>query len=321
MSGVGGGPGRAVAGVAAAQARAADQAAAEVVRLNRGLQPAVSALWAIGDSARSQSRYSARARVLELEVLPAGPYLGQCVDLLRDDLVTRHAARRSPSQVTARVDEIQTLLERVLEVTATVDIPGELGLPLELVSTVQSGAVAGLAHLARLREILDAPEIAHQHTEVGQADQRQPSPSAHWLVHTASRLLPPGSRDRYAEEFASELRALADAQHSRRAQLGHALRQLTTIWALRRALPAAPPRPADPSATPAPTGPDRVRVPPGAGHTTGVRTRLLDYLREPVDRWLTRRQARRIIREQAQTQYESNVTSPFPTRARGRHRR
>jgi hypothetical protein len=95
---------------------------------------------------------------------------------------------------------LRALLERVIELTATIDLPGELGLPLNLVSAAQ------------------------------------------WLLHTASQLLPVGSRQRYGEEFSSELRALADARASSRAQLAYALRQVAAIWALRRALPATTPQ-------------------------------------------------------------------------------
>jgi hypothetical protein len=300
--------------VAAAQARAAGEAAAEVVRLKDSVQLAVSALSAIGDSARRLSRYSARVRVLELEVLPAGPYLGVCVQALHDELAAWQTPRRWPQRMTARVEEIQVMLERAIEITATVDIPGELGLPLELVSTVQSGALAGLACVDRLRQILDSGEVSHRDGELRpQVHELQPSPSAQWLLHAASRLLPPASRDRYREEFASELRALTDAQAGSRAQLGHAVRQVVAVWALRRALATAAPRATDP---------DRAPAPISNGHDVGVRPRLRDQLREPLDRWLARRQARMILREQARTQFaESHASWPFPCRASGRHRR
>ena len=151
----------------AAQARAAEQAGAEVLRLQESLQFAVPALSAIGDSARRLSRYSARVRVLELEVLPAGPYLGHCVR------VAARRARRSAAlagewsaRMTARVDEIEVMLERAIEITASIDVPGELGLPLELVSTVQSGARAGLACLGRLRSILEEHDAATVRAEL-----------------------------------------------------------------------------------------------------------------------------------------------------------
>ena len=145
------GSARASVRVLAAQARAVEQAGAEVLRLQESLQLVVPALSAIGDSARRLSRFSARVRVLELEVLPAGPYLGHCVELLRADIAAPHAAGHWSVRMTARVEEIQVMLERAIEITAATDVPGELGLPLELVSTVQSGARAGLACLARLR--------------------------------------------------------------------------------------------------------------------------------------------------------------------------
>ena len=54
------------------------------------------------------------------------------------------------------------MLERAIEITTTVDTPGELGMPLELVSTVQSGALAGLGCLERFREILNPPDVEHR---------------------------------------------------------------------------------------------------------------------------------------------------------------
>ena len=65
MSSPGDAPGRAGAWAASVQARGAQQAAVEAVRLQESLQLAVSALSAIGDRARRLSRYSARVRVLE----------------------------------------------------------------------------------------------------------------------------------------------------------------------------------------------------------------------------------------------------------------
>ena len=314
MTSVGGSSGRVPgrAGSAAAQARAADQARAEVLRLQESLQFAVLALSAIGDSARRLSRYSARVRVLELEVLPAGPYLGHCVQSLHDDLVTQQASRRRPKRVTARVDEIELMLERAIEITAGIDIPGELGLPLELVSTVQSGARAGLACLGRLRSILDAHDPSSASSELPhEGHELQPSVSAQWLVQTASRLLPPGSRDRYCEEFGSELLALAEARAGSAHQLGHAVRQVATIWALRCALP---------SATRRPTGHGRVRAPLSTDYDTVLQPRLRDHLREPLDRWLARRQARKVLREQVRIQHAEYAHHRVPSR-RGRHRR
>jgi hypothetical protein len=204
-SGSSGASGHGTAGAVSARTGAAEQAAAEVARLQDSVQFAVSALVAIGDSARVQSRYSARVRVLELEVLPAGPYLGLCVQALHDELAGWRTPRRWPPQLTAQVDEIQAMLERAIEITATVDIPGELGMPLELVSTVQSGALAGLGCLQRLRKIVNPPNVEHRPILLRPTvDEPQPSSSARCLVHTASRLLPPGNRDRYAEEFRAD---------------------------------------------------------------------------------------------------------------------
>jgi hypothetical protein len=316
MNGAGGSSGRvsgrSVASGVTARARAVEQASAEVLRLEEGVQFAVPALSAIGDSARRLSRYSARVRVLELEVLPAGPYLGHCVRLLHDELVTQRAPREWSARMTPRVDEVQVMLERAIDVTASIDIPGELGLPLELVSTVQSGARAGLSCLGRLRSILQVHDPSNAPREFGQqVPEFQPSVSAQWLVHTASGLLPPGSRDRYREEFASELLGLAEARAGSRAQLGHAARQVAAIWALRRALP---------SATPRPVSPDRIRAPLSTDHDTVPQPRLRDHVREPVDRWLTRRHARKVLREQVRIQHAKYAHHRLPSR-RGRHRR
>jgi hypothetical protein len=298
-----------------AQARATDEAGAEVLRLQESLQLAVTALTAIGDSARRLSRYSARVRVLELEVLPAGPYLGHCVELLHRELAVREPVHRWLVRITGRVDEIEVMLEQAIEITASIDIPGELGLPLELVSTVQSGARAGMASVGRLRSILEAHDLSDDRsTPLAEVPELQPSASAQWLIHTASRLLPPGNRDRYREEFASELLALAEARTGWRAQVGHAIRQVAAIWALRRALPYAAPRS---------NAPDRVRAPLGSGHDTPVQPDLpplRDHLREPFDRWLARRQARKVLREQVRIQQAEYESYRFPG-GRGRHRR
>ena len=291
--GSGGASGRPVDRAVTAQARAAEQASAEVRRLNENTQLALSAMSAIWETARRLSRYSARVRVLELEVLPAAHYLAACMQSLYSALPWWKAPLCSPAQLIDQVNEIGVMLERAIDITAGVDIPGELGLPLELVSTVQSGARAGLASVERLRTILDEYASAVEHGELHiEVDELQPNASARWLVHTASRLLPPGSRDRYAEEFAAELRALADARAGWRDQLAHAVRQVATIWALRRALP---------SATPRPTSPDRVQAPLGSGRHARRQERPTDRLRGSLDLWLATRHARKVIEEQAKS--------------------
>src|SRR4051794_27398394 len=116
MNGIGGSSRRvfrrAVPRLVTAQAQAADQVRAEILRLEESLQFAVSALSAIGDSARRLSRYSARVRVLELEVLPAGPYLGHCVESLHRELAIQEPAPRWLARITGRVDEIEVMLEQ-----------------------------------------------------------------------------------------------------------------------------------------------------------------------------------------------------------------
>jgi hypothetical protein len=81
--------GPAAASKVTAQTRAGEAARTEVLRLQESLRLAVSALQAIGDRARYLSRYSARVRVLELEVIPAGSYLSDRAGLLLGELDVR----------------------------------------------------------------------------------------------------------------------------------------------------------------------------------------------------------------------------------------
>src|SRR4051794_7932078 len=181
----------AVSGVTA-QTRAGEAARAEVLRLQESLRLAVSALQAIGDRARYLSRYSARVRVLELEVIPAGSYLSDRAGLLLGELDVRQVPGRWAAGMAPALDEMRVMLEWAIEVTASVDIPGELGLPLELVSTVQSGARAGMACLDRLRQILEEYDTAA--VEHYEPDPRvavlQPSRPAQWVLRAAGRCYP-----------------------------------------------------------------------------------------------------------------------------------
>jgi hypothetical protein len=328
------GSGRPVDRVVTARADVADQIVAEALRLSRGLQPALSALSSIGDSARRLSRYSARMRVLELEVLPAAFDLADRVRMLHPYPAARWTSQ-SPAHMMENVDEVGLLLERFIEVTATADIPGELGFSLELISTVQSGSFAGLACLARLRELINSTPPAHpdaslqdksehgaqpwqarQHIELGAARPLQPSAFAQRLLHAAVLLLPLGSRDRYAEEFVGELHELAEGHAGTRTQLAYALRQVAAVWALRRALPV----PTTTAASP-PGDVDRVRArdsyDPGA--TPGPR--LHDHLLEPIDRWVAHRRARVEIRAQTRARHQAlKARRPPPRGRRGRHR-
>jgi hypothetical protein len=297
-----------------AQTRAGEAARAEVLRLQESLRLAVSALQAIGDRARYLSRYSARVRVLELEVIPAGSYLSDRAGLLLGELDVRQVPGRWAAGMTAPLDEMRVMLEWAIEVTASVDIPGELGLPLELVSTVQSGARARMACLDRLRQILEDYDAAG--AEHYEPDPRvaalQPSRPARWVLRAAGRLLPLQTRDRYREEFASELLALAEAKAGSASQLAHALRQAGSIWALRRALP---------SATLRRTGLSRVHAPLTTDLDTTVRRhRVRDDLREPLERWFARRHARKVLRDQRRTQQAQYARYGIPP-PRGRHRR
>jgi hypothetical protein len=62
------------------------------------------------------------------------------------------------------------------------------------------------------------------------------SPAAARLAATAAWLLPSPERERYREEFRSELWELAAAGASRRHQVGHAAQVLTQAWVMRTAL-------------------------------------------------------------------------------------
>lgn len=59
---------------------------------------------------------------------------------------------------------------------------------------------------------------------------------ASWLARGVVRVLPPDSRSRYGNEFASELYELAAAKASWWAQLMHGARLLDRAWVLRAEL-------------------------------------------------------------------------------------
>jgi hypothetical protein len=275
-----------------ARQRAIESARDEGVRISDGVQLTATALSAIGDRARSQYGESARVRALGLECLPDRRYLAYRVAELRAALEASRSRRSWLAGARSHADEVEALLARAIELTSTIDITGELDLPLELVVAVQTGARAGLSALHRLREDLDAVENG-QHENLGNRGVTvQPSSPAHWLVQVASLLLPGTSRERYLEEFTGELRELADSEASSRAQLAHAVRLAARVWSLRNALPPDAPR--------STAGPDRVRVLPGgrsdelsAGR---ARARGWETSRTPFRRWKAKRDARLIVR-------------------------
>ncbi|MCU7726253.1 hypothetical protein ODJ79_21200 [Actinoplanes sp. KI2] len=63
-----------------------------------------------------------------------------------------------------------------------------------------------------------------------------PAAVAAWLAHKAVRVLPAASRDRYHDEFGSELYELAAAGASRWVQLRYVTRLLDQAWVLRAEL-------------------------------------------------------------------------------------
>lgn len=63
--------------------------------------------------------------------------------------------------------------------------------------------------------------------------------AARRLTSVAVRVLPPGDRDRYRDEFRSELHELAVAGASGWAQVAYAMRQLDLAWVLRAELRTA----------------------------------------------------------------------------------
>jgi hypothetical protein len=65
---------------------------------------------------------------------------------------------------------------------------------------------------------------------------RRVAPSATHLLAIAVNFLPAGHRERYAEEFMSELWELAHAGEARRHQIYYALTQLVSVWPLRAEL-------------------------------------------------------------------------------------
>ena len=297
-----------------ARSRAVALARAEAAQLAESLGPSLTALAAIQVRNRRCVADSARVRALGLERLPDSDYLAHTVELLCAELDAAHSRRKWLLAVRRRADEVDGLLRRAVELTATIDIAGELELSLGLVTAVQAGARAGLSSVSRLREHLDAVECGP--VEVGRAMAPaseavgQPTRSAQWLVRLASRLLPPGGRHRYLEEFSAELSDLAEAGSTPPTQRGHALRLVLRAWSLRRVLAGAS-RPV--------LEPDRVRVQTRVDGATGrpVVASPPGGVRAAVQRWRARRDARRIVRVQARlSRRENAATLPVTYRHR-----
>jgi hypothetical protein len=275
-----------------ARQRAVDLARDEAVRLDEDLQLAATALGAIRDRANARSTESARVRALGLECLPDSRYLSYCVGRLRGELAGTRSRRAWLTDARSWAGEIEALLVAAVDMTSTIDIAGELDVPLDLVVTVQSGARAGLSALRRLHDDLDAVKRGELPAGVGAATGAvsgvpagRSTLAAQWLVQVASMLLPLPSRDRYLEEFTGELRELADAGARSGGQLAYALRLVTRAWALRRALP--------PAAAYGGTEPDRVRVPTRTESQAARRpARQAVGVRRLFDRWKASRDAR-----------------------------
>jgi hypothetical protein len=167
--------------------------------------------------------------------------------------------------------------------------------------------------MARLRLHLTAVEVGdHVGAAAGSTDVR-PARTASWLVHVASLLLPPGGgRERYGEEFMGELRDLVELGAGPRAQLGYALRQVVRVWALRRALPVAPSHGS--------AEPHRVRVRVTIASVEQQWRQPWNVARAAVGRWLDRREARAIIRQQVRAQRRQERARRAPGTVAGRHR-
>jgi hypothetical protein len=86
-------------------------------------------------------------RALGLDFLPDGTYLAYCIRLLRTALNIPGSRRRRLVTARAHVDEVHVMLQKAIDLTATIDIPGELGVPLNFVSALQTSARDGLASL------------------------------------------------------------------------------------------------------------------------------------------------------------------------------
>jgi hypothetical protein len=277
-----------------ARRHALDLARAEGARVDEGVQYAAAALSAIRDRAHTLASESARVRALGLEFLPDHRYVAHCTERLRAELNTSRSRRAWLADVRAWAGEVEALLAAAVDLTSTIDIAGELDLPLDLVVAVQTGARDGLSALRRLYDDLDAVEtgrlpLGTTAEATGAIDERSSRP-AQWLVLVASMLLPAPSRVRYLEEFSGELRALAESDAGSRAQLAYGLRLISRAWSLRNALP--------PEARPW-AGPERVRIPTRGDTAAGRAPAPASVgLRRFLGRWKARRDARTVTRLQ-----------------------
>jgi hypothetical protein len=292
--------------------RAAESYLDESARLSIDMEFATSALSTIRHRARRVANDSARVRALGLELLPDGVYLASGIRALRSALNSPGSQRRRLAAARAQLDDVHAMLQTTVEITATIDIPGELGVSFHFISTLQTSARDGITSISRLRDTLDRVESGRHNQQSAQVGDVRPSRSAQWLVHMLSQLLPTGSRERYFEEFSSELREYAETRRGSYAQIVHALGLASRIWALRNALSG--------TTLPPVGGIERVRM---LGRTdSAVAGRPQASLWEPVRRrfarWNARYAARVVQRRQIRAQRKQGYPSQYD-RGHGRH--
>lgn len=209
----------------------------EVARLEAELSLPLSALSAVGNHVESMRHRSARVDSLGLHLLPPAFYVEHCIAKLRAEIVGARMVGRPSRRLRARVGELRELLIAVVDITANVDVAGELDLPFELVSTAQSGARSGISCLDRISQALESIHLPPNAEPRSDAEHGHPNRSAEWMLQVTGRILPPLARDRYVEEFRGELYYLAEEGANLGAQLAYVFRQVGRLWSTRRALP------------------------------------------------------------------------------------
>jgi hypothetical protein len=292
--------------------RAAEAYLDESARLSTDMEFATSALSTIRHRARHMANDSARVRALGLELLPDGVYLASGIRALRSALNSPGSQRRRLAAARAQLDDVHAMLQTTVEITATIDIPGELGVSFHFISTLQTSARDGIASVSRLRGTLDYVESGGDNQQPAQVGDVRPSRSAQWLVHTLSQLLPTGSRERYFEEFCSELREYAETRRGSYAQIVHALGLASRIWALRNALSGT---------TLPPVGSvERVRMLARTDRAVAGRPQasLWEPVRRRFARWNAHYAARVVLRRQAREQRRQDYASQYD-RSHGWH--
>ncbi|MBE1498071.1 transcriptional regulator with XRE-family HTH domain [Amycolatopsis lexingtonensis] len=95
------------------------------------------------------------------------------------------------------------------------------------------------AAVGNLRSLAEPPLVESHEPPAAAAERaarRQAAPASQWVIRRASRVLPVIDRERYCDEYLSELDDLAQAPHPRRAQLAYVLRLVVRVPLLRFAL-------------------------------------------------------------------------------------